>query len=101
MPMLQLELPVARTLVQRLSTDDAFRERFTTDTAAALLEAGHRPQDPAALARFVAECGADIVLADKATIAGAEEAIVSMLTSGTGYSVPMLERGQGTPRTRR
>lgn len=101
MPTLTLELSVARSLVQRLATDDAFRDLFVTDTEAAILEAGHVPQDPAELTQFVTDCCADITLADKDVIAQAEDQIVAMLTSGTGYSVPMLEDGHGTPRALR
>ena len=49
MPTLTLSLPVARTLVQRLATDDTFRQLFATDSAAAILLAGHVPSNPADL----------------------------------------------------
>lgn len=101
MPTLTLDLSVAKTLVHRLATDDEFRHLFTTDTEAAILQAGHVPTDPVELVQFVADCCADIRLADKEVIALAEEEIIAMLTCGTGYSVPMLEDGQGTPRTLR
>jgi len=95
MPTLTLSLPVAQTLVHQLATDDTFRHLFSTDTAAALLS------NPAELQQFVDECCKNICLADKAVIAQAEDQIIAMLTSGTGYSVPMLEDGYGEPRTLR
>ncbi|WP_099540253.1 NHLP-related RiPP peptide [Stenotrophomonas maltophilia] len=91
MPTLTLSLPVARTLVQL----------FATDTAAAILLAGHVPSNPADLQQFVQDCCKNICLAEKDVIAQAEEQIIAMLTSGTGYSVPMLEDGYGSPRTLR
>jgi len=101
MPTLTLSLPVAQTLVHQLATDDTFRHLFSTDTAAALLLAGHVPSNPAELQQFVEECCKNICLADKAVIAQAEDQIIAMLTSGTGYSVPILEDGYGEPRTLR
>lgn len=101
MPTLTLSLPVARTLVQRLATDDTFRQLFATDTAAAILLAGHVPSDLADLQQFVQDCCKNICLAEKDVIAQAEDQIIAMLTSGTGYSVPMLEDGYGSPRTLR
>ncbi|KAF1013464.1 MAG: hypothetical protein GAK31_03613 [Stenotrophomonas maltophilia] len=92
---------MAQTLVHRLATDDTFRHLFTTDTAAALLLAGHVPGNPAELQQFVEECCSNISLADKSVIAQAEDQIIAMLTSGTGYSVPMLEDGYGKPCTLR
>ncbi len=101
MPTLTLSLPVARTLVHRLATDDTFRQLFASDTAAAILLAGHVPSDPAELQQFVQDCCSNICLAEKGVIAQAEDQIIAMLTSGTGYSVPMLEDGYGSPRTLR
>ncbi|WP_295553206.1 NHLP-related RiPP peptide [uncultured Stenotrophomonas sp.] len=103
MPTLQLEPAVAQNLVNLLATDDAFRGRFTQSPEAALLEAGHVPADPAELSQFVAMCCASIALADKAVIEQAHAQIVAMLSSGTAYTVPMLENGNtgNSPRTLR
>lgn len=103
MPTLTLEPAVAQNLVHLLATDDDFRERFSTATEAALLEAGHVPADPAELAQFVADCCAGIFLADKAVVAQAQAEIISMLICGTAFNVPMLENGDNgqAPRTLR
>ncbi|MCS4235191.1 NHLP-related RiPP peptide [Stenotrophomonas rhizophila] len=101
MPTLKLEAASAKRLVELLSTDDAFRERFVTDTAQAILDTGHVPESDAALHDFVKQCCSNIRLADKDSIAKAQKEIFAMLTSGTGYNVPMLEHGKGAPRTLR
>ncbi len=101
MPSLKLEPSVARHLVHLLATDDAFRQQFATATEAALIAAGHIPEDQTSLAEFVTLCCANVQLADKEAIAAAEEQIVAMLTCGTAYTVPMLEHGHGGPRTLR
>jgi len=103
MPTLTLEPAVAQNLVNLLATDDGFRDRFAASPEAALLEAGHVPTDPAALTAFVELCCAGITLADKSVIANALPEIVNMLTSGTAFSVPMLENGNNgsAPRTLR
>lgn len=98
MPTLKLEAAAAKRLVQLLSTDDAFRERFVTDTAAALRDAGHQPESEEALDAFVKECCCHITLADKNSIAKAQKEIFAMLTAGTAYTVPMLEHGNSGPR---
>lgn len=101
MPTLTLTPSVARNLVHLLATDDAFRAQFATDTEAAILAAGHVPDNGESLSDFVEACCPDIVLADKEVIAQAEEEIVSMLTCGTAYAVPMLEYGNTGSRTLR
>jgi len=90
MPRLQLEPVVAARLIDRLSTDDVFRDRFTTDTAAALHEVGHIA-DVAELNAFLGSCFCGVTVADKATIAGARDEIYKMLTQGTAHSVPALD----------
>jgi len=101
MPTLKLEPAAAKRLVQLLSTDDDFRERFVNDTAQAILETGHVPESEQALTDFVMQCCCNIKLADKDSIAKAQQEIFAMLTSGTGYNVPMLEHGRDKPRTLR
>ncbi|MEE7545818.1 putative modified peptide [Xanthomonas sp. Kuri4-1] len=99
MPTLKLEPTVASTLIELLATDDIFRQLFVSDTAAALLQAGHVPAEGEDLQAFVQACCQNIQLADKATIAGARDEISTMLTNGTSYNVPMLEEGADGTRT--
>lgn len=94
MPMLKLESSAAKRLVDLLSTDDAFRHLFVTDTESAILTVGHLPEDRDELTAFVKQCCANVVLAEKQDIAKARTEIFSMLTSGTAYTVPMLEYGR-------
>jgi len=97
MPRLQLEPVVAARLIDRLSTDDAFRNRFATDTATALHEVGHIA-DVAELNAFLGSCFCGVTVADKATIAGTRDEIYKMLTQGTSYSVPMRDANVVTVR---
>ena len=76
MSKLQLDTATANRLIDLLSTDDDFRKLFASDTLAALKQAGAEPK---------------VTLADKETIAGARKEITTMLTSGVGHSVPMLD----------
>jgi len=92
MSTLKLEASTASKLIERLSSDDKFRELFSTDTLAALVELGITPDEN--LRTFVGTCCSKITLADKATIVGAREKIQSMLTSGADQSVPMLDANQ-------
>lgn len=98
MPRLKLEPAVAARLIDRLSTDDAFRERFTTDTANALHEVGHIA-DVAELNAFIGICFAGVKLADKNTIADARQQVHAMLVTGGHQSVPALDANQ--PRDRK
>nr|WP_244952517.1 NHLP-related RiPP peptide [Xanthomonas maliensis] len=91
---------VAKNLVDLLSTDDAFRALFVSDTVAALLQAGYTPVPGDDLEVFAKECCKDIKLADKAAIAAALEATQAMLIKGINQTVPSI--GSGTscvPRT--
>lgn len=97
MPTLKLEAATANKLVDLLSTDDAFRELFVSDTLAALEVVGQAPTDE--LREFVSTCCSKVTLADKSVITGAREAILSMLTSGGNQTVPMLDANQPGGRT--
>lgn len=92
MPTLKLEAATASKLIELLSSDDGFRELFAKDTLAALEKLG-QARTPE-LEAFVVECCAKIELASKETIADAREEIMSMLTVGGNYSVPMLDANQ-------
>lgn len=94
MPMLKLAPSAAKRLVDLLSTDDAFRHLFVTDTESAILTVGHLPEDREELTAFVKQCCANVVLAEKQDIANAQPEIFAMLTTGTGFNVPMLEYGR-------
>jgi hypothetical protein len=96
MSKLQLDTATANRLIDLLSTDDDFRKLFASDTLAALQEAGAEPTDE--LKEFVAKDCAKVTLADKETIAGARKEITTMLTSGVGHSVPMLDAGHAGTR---
>lgn len=97
MPTLKIEPRVAARLIDLLSSDDAYRERFMTDTAAALLDIGH-VADIAELNAFVSTCFFGVVLADKEVIAGARNEMLAMLATGGHQSVPALDANQ--PRNR-
>lgn len=94
MPMLKLEPSAAKRLVHLLATDDQFRHSFVHDTEQAILSVGHIPESAEELRAFVTQCCANVVLAEKQSIAKAQAEIFAMLTSGTGYYVPMLEHGR-------
>ncbi|MEA9579391.1 NHLP-related RiPP peptide [Xanthomonas nasturtii] len=99
MPTLKLDPAVASKLIDLLSTDDAFRALFVSDTLAALQQVGHvaAPEDD--LEAFVRDCASSIQLADKDVIASAREQINTMLTSGTSHIVPQLDAGYDGSRT--
>lgn len=98
MPRLKLEPAVAARLVDRLATDDAFRERFVTDTAASLHEVGHIA-DVDELNAFIEKCFFGVKLADKVTISAARQEIHAMLVKGGNHSIPALDANQ--PRERK
>jgi len=97
MPTLKLEASTASKLIELLSSDDNFRELFATDTLAALGKVGQAPNKE--LEAFVAQCCSKVQLADKSKIAGAKAQIAGMLTSGTNYTIPMLDAGFDDTRT--
>lgn len=99
MPTLKLDPAVASNLIDRLSTDDAFRALFVSDTVRALTEVGHVAAPGDDLEAFVCNCVAKIQLADKQVIASAREQINAMLTSGTSHIVPQLDAGYRGDRT--
>lgn len=89
MPTIKLEAATASKLIELLSSDDAFRELFVSDTLAALEKVGQAPTPE--LKAFVVECCTKVELASKETIAGAREEIMNMLTSGGNHNIPMLD----------
>lgn len=90
MPTLKVEPRIAVRLIDLLSTDDGFRERFMTDTVSALRDIGHIA-DVAELEAFVKCCLPGVVLAEKQLIADARDVIQKMLIRGGNYSVPALD----------
>ena len=97
MPTLKLDAASANKLIELLSTDDEFRALFASDTLAALEQVGQAPTEE--LKAFVAECCTRVKLADKSVIAGAQDKILAMLTSGGNQTVPMLDANQAGGRT--
>ena len=95
-----LEARIADRLLDLLSTDDGFRDRFQRDHLSALAEIGYVPQEPprmtacGATAMAAAEPFADCKvneLASKAAIAAARDEIRAMLTRGLSQTVPNLD----------
>lgn len=78
-----LDPGTAEKLLERLSTDDAFRERFSADPIAALAEVGY--QVPEGL---VPSCMSTAQMASKEEIAEAQRQIKAFLTSAAVYSNP-------------
>ncbi|WP_017158715.1 NHLP-related RiPP peptide [Xanthomonas phaseoli] len=93
------EPAVASNLIDLLSTDDAFRALFVSDTLEALRQVGHIAAPGDDIEAFVRDCACNIQLADKDVIAGAREQINTMLTSGTSHIVPQLDAGYSGDRT--
>ncbi|TDD47271.1 putative modified peptide [Kribbella antibiotica] len=88
---LQIPPSVADRLLERLATDDVFRELFARDRHAALIDVGLDSEkvNGAPLACMVVE-----TLAGKAEIAAAREALKAHLTWGGNHTSPhMLEAG--------
>lgn len=97
-----LEAKVADRLLDLLSTDDLFRERFQHDHLAALRSIGYQPPAPgqmtacgtvpaAALEPF-ADCKVR-KLAPKETIKASREEIRTMLLQGLNQTTPRLDVG--------
>jgi putative modified peptide len=96
MATLKLDSSIANKLIDLLSSDDAFRELFTQDTLAALVQLGVKPDDE--LAAFLKDCCTKVQLAEKGNIAASQGHIRDMLTSGASQSVPMLDANLGSGR---
>jgi len=87
-------------LLEKLSTDDAFREAFAADPAAAVKSLGYTRaadtaadvQDPFAMCDVKA-------LASKEAIAAAKEQLKKAIMVGTSYNSPLLESGNVATRT--
>lgn len=97
-----LEARIADRLLDLLSTDDGFRDRFQRDHLSALAEIGYVPQEPGAMTA----CGLAIAaqpepfagckvhkLASKQQIAHARVEIRAMLLSGLAQETPKLDVG--------
>jgi putative modified peptide len=77
----QLSKAVASKLLDKLSSDDAFRTQFQKDPVAALTQVGASDADAKA-------CGACLKvskLADKAAIKASGQELTSMLTAAMSY----------------
>ena len=82
-----LDPKVADKLLDKLSTDNAFRRLFKQDPAAALVTVGH-PKDAAVLTGGC--CQIDSI-APKAQIVKARDELKTMLLSGLTHVAPLLE----------
>lgn len=103
-----LDPSIADRLLDLLSTDDLFRERFQRDHLSALRSIGYQ-SPPAGQATA---CGLTVAppvpepfsdckvtdLAPKEAIAGAREEIRAMLLRGLDQTTPQLDLGFGSPR---
>ncbi len=77
-----LPAELARRLLDLLSSDDAFRERFAADPSAALTALGASPSEAAA------GCVAIDHLASKEAFAAAREALLAHLTEVAAFLNP-------------
>ena len=95
-----LDPTIAHRLLDLLSTDDLFRERFQNDHIAALRSIGHESPEagqmtacgllPSAQPEAFRDCKVQ-ELASKEAIAGAREEILAMLTQGLNQTTPKLD----------
>lgn len=88
-----LTAEVADRLLDLLSSDDAFRELFIADPAAALVQAGH-VADAAELALLRQQLSVQS-LAAKEVVAAARQEIRASLTCGMAMHPIQLDAGQG------
>lgn len=97
-----LEARIADRLLDLLSTDDGFRDRFQRDHLSALAEIGYLPPEPGAMTA----CGLVVAatpapfrdckvkqLASKQVIQEARLEIRAMLLQGLSQDVPQLDTG--------
>jgi len=103
-----LDPALADRLLDLLSTDDLYRERFRRDPRAALEEVGYTSPGPAQMTA----CGATLAqpealidcrvedLAPKEAIAQARESIKAMLTKGLSQTSPQLDTAIASRRLR-
>lgn len=97
-----LDPNIADRLLELLSTDDLFRERFQRDHLSALQSIGYKPPTPgsmtacgtmpAAVLEPFADCKVR-KLAPKEVIRASREEIRSMLLRGLDQTVPKLDTG--------
>jgi putative modified peptide len=95
-----LDPQIADRLLDLLSTDDSFRERFEHDPRAALHEIGYESPMPAKMTacgslpapdpEALIDCKVEN-LATKEAIAAARDEIRAMLTSGMAQTPPQLD----------
>ena len=97
-----LEARIADRLLDLLSTDDGFRDRFQRDHLSALAEIGYVPQEPGAMTAcgLVAAARPEPLrdckvkqLASKEAIQEAKHEIRAMLLRGLSQDVPQLDTG--------
>lgn len=86
---------VAKVLLEKLGTDDAFRELFSSNPAKALEEAGYDWNDDTNSDQNVAlrACCRVNMLASKEVIQKAFDELLTMFTSGLGQITPALDAG--------
>lgn len=105
-----LEARIADRLLDLLSTDDGFRDRFQRDHLSALAEIGYAPEEPGAMTACglvvaaqpepFAECKVKR-LASKESISNARVEIKNMLLAGLDQTTPQLDVGIQGQRTLR
>jgi|EndMetStandDraft_6_1072998.scaffolds.fasta_scaffold206983_1 putative modified peptide len=104
-----LDPQIADRLLDLLSTDDAFRELFSSDPQAALAQVGYRPEPlksatgiapdaSTAGLKTVDGCCTVKALASKEAIVQARDAIRAMLLAGMAQTPPQLDAGPSDDR---
>lgn len=80
------------TLLDKLSSDDGFREQFQKDPRSALAAAGHKPSADASVVEGAWMCMGVSQLASKEAIKASRDALrTQLLASKAGYSPISLE----------
>jgi putative modified peptide len=86
---MQLSNEVADRLLDRLATDDAFRETFRKDPRAALADVGHAPAADRSVASGAWDCLAVSSLASKETIAASRDTLRRQLVQAQAGANPI------------
>ncbi len=96
----KLPADITEALLEKLSTDDAFRAAFTADPLSALKSLGYTRQEgePEDVKDPFDLCDVK-ELASKEAIAAAKEQLKKAIMVGTSYNSPILEAGNVASRT--
>ena len=100
-----LDAQIAEKLLDRLGSDDSFREQFQANPIAALQSIGYegsglRAAAPSDLAEPFSACAVN-QLAAKEDILAAKEKLMATLTQGLAYNTPTFEAENLERRTRK